>query len=277
MAAAAAPEFSINRLIADRFSHTADVLEAEGANPHRVRAYRRAAITLRELPQPVEDVFRRAGLEGLDRLPGIGRGLAAAIREYILTGRMPFQERFGLADPIAVLRTVPGIGREYARRLHDRLGIATLEDLEAAAYDGRLASFRGFGPKRIAAVRQTLAARLGRGAPLPRIGPQPPVAELLDVDREYRELAETRRLPTIAPRRMNPTGRSWLPVLSTNRGRRHYTALFSNTPRAHELGKTRDWVVLYSDEEGHRTQYTVVTAQSGARQGRRVVRGREEE
>jgi DNA polymerase/3'-5' exonuclease PolX len=51
--------FSINRLIADRFSHTADALEAEGANPHRVRAYRRAAITLRDMREPVEDVFRR--------------------------------------------------------------------------------------------------------------------------------------------------------------------------------------------------------------------------
>jgi hypothetical protein len=226
--------------------------------------------------EPVEDIFRREGLTGLDRLPGIGRGLAAAMREYILTGRMPFQERFGLAvDPVAVLRTVPGIGREYAHRLHDQLGISTLEDLESAAYDGRLAAIPGFGPKRIGAVRQTLAARLGRGVPIARVGPEPPVAELLDVDREYRELAEARRLPTIAPRRMNPTGRSWLPVLSTHRGGRHYTVLFSNTPRAHELGKTRDWVVLYSDQDGHRTQYTVVTAASGPLEGRRVVRGRE--
>jgi hypothetical protein len=276
MVGAFAADVSINRSIADRFSHTADVLEAEGANPHRVRAYRRAAITLREMGEPVEDIFRREGLTGLDRLPGIGRGLAAAMREYILTGRMPFQERFGLAvDPVAVLRTVPGIGREYAHRLHDQLGISTLEDLESAAYDGRLAAIPGFGPKRIGAVRQTLAARLGRGVPIARVGPEPPVAELLDVDREYRELAEARRLPTIAPRRMNPTGRSWLPVLSTHRGGRHYTVLFSNTPRAHELGKTRDWVVLYSDQDGHRTQYTVVTAASGPLEGRRVVRGRE--
>jgi hypothetical protein len=270
-------DLCINRLIADRFSHTADILESEGANPHRVRAYRRAAMTLREMRKRVEDVFRREGVAGLDRLPGIGRGLAAAIREYILTGRMPFQERFSLmADPIAVLRTVPGIGREYARRLHDRLGIRTLEDLEAAAYDGRLAALQGFGPKRIGAVRQTLAARLGRGAPLPPSDPEPPITELLDVDREYRELAEARRLPTIVPRRMNPTGRSWLPVLSTHRGGSHYIVLYSNTPRAHELGKTRDWVVLYADKNGRRNQYTVVTATTGAHKGQRVVRGREE-
>jgi hypothetical protein len=273
-----ADRLATNKLIAHRFSRTADVLEAQGANPHRVRAYRRAASTLLELDRPAEDVLRHEGLDGLDRLPGIGRGLAAAIREFILTGRMPIQERFGRpADPTVVLRTVPGIGPGFARRLHDELGIETLEELEIAAYDGRLARLEGIGPKRLAAVRQTLAARLGRGSRLLRTGPEPPVAELLDVDCEYRELAEAHRLPTIAPRRMNPSGRSWLPILSTHREGRHYTALFSNTPRAHELQKTRDWVVLYVDQDGHRNQYTVVTASSGARRGERVVRGREDE
>jgi hypothetical protein len=254
------------------------VLDAEGANPHRVRAYRRAAATLRGLDRPVEDVLRTEGLEGLDRLPGIGRGLAAAAREFVLTGRMPIQERFGrAADPLAVLQTVPGIGLRLARRLHDQLGIETLEALEVAAHDGRLATLEGIGPKRLAAVRQTLAARLGRGAGPIQAGPQPAVAELLDVDREYRELAEAHRLPTIAPRRMNPARRAWLPILSTHRDGRHYTALFSNTPRAHELQKTRDWVVLYLDQDGRRSQYTVVTASSGRRRGARVVRGREGE
>jgi hypothetical protein len=166
-----------------------------------------------------------------------------------------------------------------AQRLQDELKIATLEELEIAAYDGRLDRVTGVGPRRLEGIRLALAGRLGRGRPtLPRpTGPDAPIAELLDVDREYRELATTRRLPTIAPRRMNPHHRAWLPILHTRRGPRHYTALFSNTPRAHQLGRTRDWVVVYFGEDDARGQHTIVTELSGALRGERVVRGREAE
>lgn len=98
---------------------------------------------------------------------------------------------------------------------------------------------------------------------------------LLDVDREYREKAEDEALPTIAPRRFNPEGESWLPILHTERGPWRFTALFSNTARAHELGRTDDWVVLYYERDGHEDQATVVTERQGELAGRRVVRGRE--
>ena len=60
--------------------------------------------------------------------------------------------------------------------------------------------------------------------------------------------AATRELPLIAPRRFNPSGEAWLPILHTTRGARHYTALFSNTARAHRAGRTHDWVVIYGDD-----------------------------
>jgi DNA polymerase (family X) len=67
-------------------------------------------------------------------------------------------------------------------------------------------------------------------------------------------------------------------VLHTERGGWHFTALYSNTARAHELGRVRDWVVLYAEDEHHdERQYTVVTAAGGPLAGRRVVRGREAE
>ena len=101
--------------------------------------------------------------------------------------------------------------------------------------------------------------------------------ELLDVDREYLSRAEAGRLPRIAPRRFNPLREAWLPILHTERGPRHYTALFSNTARAHALGRTRDWVVIYADGVLGERQWTVVTDRSGELRGRRVVRGRERE
>ena len=106
----------------------------------------------------------------------------------------------------------------------------------------------------------------------------PGVELLLDVDREYREKAQAGSLPKIAPRRMNPEGKAWLPVLHTRFGPWHFTALFSNTERAHELHRVFDWVVIfYSDPEGAEGQATVVTERRGALTGQRVVRGREPE
>jgi hypothetical protein len=108
----------------------------------------------------------------------------------------------------------------------------------------------------------------------PQAGELPDLEILLDVDREYRAKAAQGRLPTIAPKRFNPEGRRWLPVLHTRRGAWHFTALFSNTARAHELGHTHDWVVIYFYDGDHRErQCTVVTETHGPRAGTRVVRG----
>jgi hypothetical protein len=150
--------------------------------------------------------------------------------------------------------------------------------LEVAAHDGRLEQL-GVGRKRIAGIRDALAGRLGRIGRRQAVdnAPLPTVAEVLDVDREYREGAERGSLPKIAPRRFNPQEEAWLPVLHTHRAARHYTVLFSNTARAHELNRTHDWVVLYFDGRGTERQCTVITSQRGPLQGLRVVRGREEE
>lgn len=82
---------------------------------------------------------------------------------------------------------------------------------------------------------------------------------------------------TIAPRRFNPDKKAWLPILHTERGPWSFTALFSNTARAHQLGTTDDWVVIYFERDGREGQCTVVTERPGPRAGRRVVRGREDE
>jgi DNA polymerase (family 10) len=267
-----------NRDIASRLDEVAQILEEQGASAFRVRAYRQGASTLRGLERSVAGIFEEGGMDALEALPHVGPSLARAIRELLRSGRLPMLERMrGESDPVALFLTVPGIGTKTARRLHDDLGLESLEALEAAAHDGRLARLVGLGPKRLAGIRESLAQRLARvrGREPPRADP-PPVAEVLDVDAEYRGKAQAGSLRTIAPRRFNPKGRAWLPILHTQRGDRHYTALFSNTPRAHRFGATRDWVVVYLDGPGE-GQWTVVTARHGPLAGRRVVRGREAE
>jgi putative hydrolase len=149
-----------------------------------------------------------------------------------------------------------------------------------AAADGRLVEVPGFGPRRLRAVGETLATRLGRRSRSRRSSRRslPPVEELLGVDREYREKSASGELTRIAPLRFNPDRKAWLPILHTARGSRHYTALFSNTERAHALSKTGDWVVLfYGEDDTAEGQATVVTEYRGPLRGLRVVRGREAE
>ena len=106
----------------------------------------------------------------------------------------------------------------------------------------------------------------------------PGVDLLLEVDRQYRDQARAGSLPLIAPRRLNPDGKAWLPVLHTRNGPWHFTALFSNTIRAHEMHRVYDWVVIfYSQPDEGEGQATVVTERRGVLTGKRVVRGREPE
>ena len=268
----------LNREIAHRLKEVAELLHDQGSNPFRAQAYRHAAQTLEQLERPVDDILHAEGVDGLQKLPGIGESLSRAIRELILTGKLPMLERLrGEAEPVSLFASVPGIGKKLADRLHHDLEIDTLEELEIAAHDGRLIRQPGIGEKRHSGIIASLAERLGRirvrRGTAEKIVPS--IEELLDVDREYREKATANQLHKFAPRRFNPTGEAWLPVLHTQRGERHYTALFSNTARAHQKGKTQNWVVLFYDDGDRESQCTVITAEWGLLAGRRIVRGRE--
>jgi putative hydrolase len=221
-----------------------DVLEQEQADGFRIAAYRRAADTLEALKRPFEEIVRIDGLPGLVKLPEIGRGIGSAIMEIVTTGRWSQLERLqGALQPEQLFQTLPGIGPELARRIHDALHIDTLEALELAAHEGRLAKVSGIGHRRVAAVRAAITQRLGHRHIRTLLSAKvPPAALLLDVDREYREKADAGELRMIAPKRFNPSGEAWLSVYHAARDDWRLTALFSNTRKAHDLGKTKNWV-----------------------------------
>jgi hypothetical protein len=274
----AAPRHAGNVAVAAKLREMAAVLEQQAADGFRVAAYRRAAEVIESLARPVEDIVRTEGAKGLDALPGIGRSIAAAIVEMVVTGRWLQLERLlGTLEPEQLLQTIPGIGPGLAARLTETLHVESLEALEVAAHDGRLAKVPGIGERRAAAIRAALAERLGsRHVRVRHAAKTPPIALLLEVDAEYRDKAAKGLLRTIAPKRFNPKGEAWLPVLHVERGGWTMTALFSNTQKAHELGRTRDWVVIYfHTDDGIESQCTVVTETHGPLTGRRVVRGRE--
>jgi DNA polymerase (family 10) len=274
-----------NARIAQALREMAALIDAQGGNAYRSAAYGRAADTVAGLEGGIRERFEREGEAGLDALPGVGPRIAAAIAEMLVTGGWRQLEHLrGDVDPQALLRTVPGVGPELANRVHEVLGVDTLEALEAAAHDGRLERLPRVGARRAAAIRAALTEMLDRRRALRRparapVAPQEPSVEvLLDVDRRYREAAAAGTLRTIAPRRFNPRGEAWLPVLHVQRGDWHLTALWSNTARAHQLGRVRDWLVVYAEDPTHgERQYTVVTESAGPLAGLRVVRGREAE
>jgi len=277
-----------NREIAEVLEHIAALLEAQDANPHRVRAYRDGASRARALDSSLAEIVMSGDGESLQELPDIGQGLARVITRYVRNGRSDVLDRLqGEVSAQKLFLKVPGIGDELAERVADQLDINTLEELEQAAHDGRLAEVEGFGSKRIQNIRSSLAGMLSPAARRrvrqriqdgrAEMPEQPDVATLLDVDLEYRNKAKAGELRKIAPRRFNPENQAWLPILHTSRNDWDFTVLFSNTARAHDLNKTNDWVVIYYEQEGHEDQATVVTASHGPLEGKRIVRGREAE
>ncbi len=274
---------SENQAIADLLGEIARLLADQQASDFRVRAYQNAALTIGQLSRPLRTVLAHEGIDGLIALPTIGQSIANLIDQYLRLGRMPLLDRLrGEATAEHYFTSLPGIGPELSHRIHEYLHVETLPELWGAAAQGRLEQVPGIGRKRVRAIRESLAQRMQNksetvSAQYPAADQSVSVAEILDIDQQYRRLAGAGKLPKIAPSKFNPGNVAWLPILHTERDGRHYTALFSNTARAHELNTTKDWVVIYRDDANSHGRWTVITSQFGKLHGCRIVRGREDE
>jgi hypothetical protein len=264
-----------NHAIAQELIAHAGELERDEGNLYRVKAYRRAAETVLGLDRPVAEVIARHGRKGLEALPGIGTHLAYTIEHLVRTGELCTLTPDAVAPEQRVCN-VPSVGAALTELLATRLGVVTIQELEAAARDGHLDQL-GLGIRRTQKLRAALAKHRAEGRPAPSPTDEPPVAELLELDAEYRRQAEAGQLPTLSPRRHNPEQEAWLPILHTRRDGWRCRVLFSNTALAHRLRRTRDWVVIYFTGEQASGQRTVVTETRGDLHGLRVVRGREAE
>ncbi|MCB1985761.1 MAG: DNA polymerase/3'-5' exonuclease PolX [Burkholderiales bacterium] len=136
-----------NADIATTFEEIADLLEIQGANPFRIRAYRNAARILGELSEDVASLLDKG--EDLTRLPGIGDDLAAKIREFVSSGHCSLLDRLHRELPAAItdLLKIPGIGPKRVKALYHDLAVQTVEQLYRAARDGRIRLLPGFGEK----------------------------------------------------------------------------------------------------------------------------------
>jgi DNA polymerase (family 10) len=132
-----------NQALAAIFRHMADTLAAKQANPHRVRAYRRAALVLSQLQEGVEGL---AGGDRLQELPGIGKELSAKIREYLETGTIQAYEELKnpLPPDVAEWTKLPGLTEPIVQHLYFRLRMQSLEDVAALAQSHMLRTLPGF-------------------------------------------------------------------------------------------------------------------------------------
>lgn len=136
-----------NREIASIFERLADLLEIEGANPFRVRAYRNAARVVGGLSQSVEDMLREG--EDLSELPYIGEDLAQKIETIVETGKLPLLEEVESRIPpeLSELMRIPGLGPKRVKTLYQALKIDSLDDLKRAVESGKVRELEGFGKK----------------------------------------------------------------------------------------------------------------------------------
>lgn len=193
-----------NIQIAKAFEEVADLLEIQGANPFRVRAYRNAARTIGTLGTPVETVLKTDG-HALQELPGIGADLAGKIARMCRTGEFALLRQLTRKTPeslVAMLR-IPGVGPKRAKLIYKKLGVKTLVELERAAREGRLSKLPGMGKVLEQAILQGIAQDKARVARVPLADAEAyirpliemlratPDVEQLDVAGSFRRRAET--------------------------------------------------------------------------------------
>jgi DNA polymerase (family X) len=145
-----------NREIARLFEEIADIMEIKEDNPFKIRAYRKAALNLAGLTRDLAEMSHKELLE----IPGVGADLAGRIEEYLSTGIIAHYERLKGEVPAGVfaLLAVPGLGPKTAKTIYDQAGVASLEELELAAAEHRLAGIRGIQHKTEENILKGIAA-----------------------------------------------------------------------------------------------------------------------
>jgi DNA polymerase (family 10) len=147
-----------NREIADKFDELADLLEIEGANRFRVRAYRDAARTVRGYSKSMNDLVKSES--DLTELPGIGKDLAEKIKIMTKTGKLPLLQEVEKHVPPALseIMHIEGVGPKRTKMLYDKLQVSSTDDLKKALTEGKVRELEGFGKK----TEQTIKDRLGK-------------------------------------------------------------------------------------------------------------------
>src|SRR5213594_412540 len=147
-----------NAEIARLLGEVADLLEISAGNPFKVRAYRNAARTVADHPDPIAELVA-GGEFDLTDLAGIGDGIAKEITALVQTGTLPQRQQLMATVPPGLLDLlrIPGLGPKRVKLFHDRLKVNSIADLKDALEKGKIAKLGGFGPKLLEKIREGIA------------------------------------------------------------------------------------------------------------------------
>ncbi|HLD08294.1 MAG TPA: DNA polymerase/3'-5' exonuclease PolX [Candidatus Peribacterales bacterium] len=140
-----------NAEIAAVFARIALILDLQGENPFRVRAYERAAVMIQNLSMDLRRIYEKEGVKGLQELPGIGKDLSEKIEEMIKTGKLTFLTKLEKKVPIGLLQLmeIEGIGPKRTKQLYEKFKIKDLTDLEKLIASGKIEKLPGWGKKSV--------------------------------------------------------------------------------------------------------------------------------
>src|SRR5712664_449966 len=154
-----------NAEIARLLTDVADLLEISAGNPFKVRAYRNAARTVADHPDPIAELVS-GGEFDLTELPGIGGGIAKEITALVQTGTLPQRQQLVATVPPGLLELlrIPGLGPKRVKLFHDKLKVNSVADLKDALEKGKIAKLGGFGPKLLEKIREGVTGATEAGS-----------------------------------------------------------------------------------------------------------------
>jgi DNA polymerase (family 10) len=159
----------INKVLAKKFEELANALDFLGENPFKVRAYMKVARVLEELPEDVTEIYKMQGFEGLERIPGIGEGIAKKIVEFIEKGTFEKYEEVMSKVPADLLKLmdVPGVGPRTLKLIYDKFKVTTMDEFIKILDDPRILTLPGMGEKKIENIKRGLELYLSMQERIP--------------------------------------------------------------------------------------------------------------
>ena len=231
-----------NRELASLFQKMADILEFKGDNPFKINTYRKAARILNDLTTDIREVVQSGMIQDI---PGIGKGTADKIVEYLETGTIAKfdQIKKGIGDELIGLLGIQSLGPKTVALLHKELGINSLEDLKNAIADERISDLPGMGKKKV--------ENIARGIELHSLGRERmSLGEALSIAREaIEQLTKATNASTIEAAGSLRRGKETvgdIDILATGKNKKNIIDAFVHLPIAHDIlaqGETKGSIV----------------------------------